>query len=128
MPHPVFLLQAAMRLRGKVLKKDENPSDRDYSGGGYYYQRSIAIYLREDHSFLYEERTFSSVRAGELSSSLESPTIRQEGTWKIEFRNESPHLVLRQPDDSVFREWAVKDGGINIEYLDGVGWNKYQIA
>ena len=62
--HPVFLLQAAMRLKGKILKKDENSGDRDHSGDGYYYQRSIAIYLREDHSFLYKERTFSSVRAG----------------------------------------------------------------
>jgi hypothetical protein len=128
MPHPVFLLEAAMRLKGKVLKKEENSSDRDYSGGGYYYEKVKAIYLYEDHTFLYEEKTFSSVRAGDLSRTLESPTNRQGGTWKMEFRNESPHLVLRQPDDSVFRAWSVKDGGVGVEYLDGVAWNRYKIA
>lgn len=125
--HPVFLLEAAMRLKGKVLKKDENSYDGDYSGGSVYYQKAIAIYLYEDHSFRYEEKTFSSVRAGGLSLPSES-TNRQEGRWKMEFHHETPHLVLRQTDDSVFRMWAVKDGGVGVEYLDDVAWNRYRIT
>lgn len=51
-------------LRGKVLRRDENQSDRDYSGGSFYFEKSKALFLFEDGTFRYEEKTFSSVSGG----------------------------------------------------------------
>ena len=48
-------------LRGKKLQRAQNQPDRDYSGGGFYYEESEILHLFVDHTFHYEKRKFSSV-------------------------------------------------------------------
>jgi hypothetical protein len=112
-------------LRGKKLQHEENQSDRDYSAGGFYSEKSEAIYLFADQTFRYEKRTFSSVSGGGLSLPSESKRTA-EGNWAVEMVAGEPHLVLRK-DESVIESWRTSDGGVGVQYLNGVRWNRYKM-
>jgi hypothetical protein len=111
-------------LSGKVLRRAENQFDRDASSSSYF-ERSKAIFLHEDGSFRYEERTFSQVSTAGMSL----PSERRhagEGTWNVELMAGRPALVLRQ-DGRVAAWWHTREGGMGIQYLDGEPWNRYRI-
>ena len=112
-------------LRGKKLQREENQSDRDYSGGGFYSEKSEAIYLFADQTCRHEKRTFSSVSGGGLSLPSESKRTT-EGRWAVEIVAGMPHLVLRK-DGSVVESWRTRDGGVGVQYLNGVRWGRYKM-
>jgi hypothetical protein len=124
---PAHALAATWRLSGKVLKKEHNSFDRDYSGGSAYSENSVSVYLYEDKSFLYERKSFSSLSGGGFSLPSESHD-REEGRWKVEATEAGAVLILRRADGSVFQSWAVKDGGRGVEYLDGEAWGRCRIG
>ncbi len=112
-------------LGGKKLQREENQSNRDYSGGGFYSEKSEAIYLFADHTFRHEKRTFSSVSGGRLSLPSESKRTA-EGKWAVEMVAGESHLVLRK-DGSVVESWRTSDGGMGVQYLNGVRWSRYKM-
>ena len=108
-----------------MLSRAENQFDRDCSGASSYLERSKAIFLHEDGTFRYEERTFSQVCAGGMSLPSER---RQsgEGTWTVELVTDRPALVLRQ-DGRVAGWWHTRNGGAGVQYLDGEPWSRERI-
>jgi hypothetical protein len=119
------LEQLISTLRGKKLQREENQSDRDYSGGGFYSEMSDAIYLFADRTFRKERRVFSSISGGGLSRPSESMSVA-EGRWTVEMVDGAPHLVLRS-EGSVIASWRTRDGGVGVQYLDGVRWGRYKM-
>src|SRR5262249_31882407 len=103
----------------------ENQFDRDRSGASSYFERSKAIFLHEDRTFRYEERTFSQVCAAGMSRPSER---RQsgEGTWTGEVGTDRPALVLRQ-GGRVVACWHRREGGAGVQYLDGEPWSRHRI-
>jgi len=112
-------------LGGKVLKREQNQSDRDYSGGGFYSEQSESIALYADATFRYEKRSFSSVSGGGLSLPSERKHV-ETGTWVVEaVDGEDARLVLRK-GRAIFKSWETSDGGTGVQYLDGVRWARYR--
>jgi hypothetical protein len=109
-------------LRGKVLKRAKNHSDRGYSGSGSYSERTERLALHDYGTYTYEERSFSSVSIPGMTLPRESRSS-SEGTWSVEMRNGDPSLVLRSSggEDQV---WRTEDGGRGVQYLDGVPWSR----
>lgn len=116
------------RLLGKVLKREENSFDRDYGGGSSFYEKSIALYLYKDDTFLLRVRTFSSLSSGGLSLPSESER-ETTGTWRVGVSGTQPALELRLDGGQVFAAWALRTTTPQgIEYMDGEPWNRYQIG
>lgn len=124
-PREPELTALAVVLRDKVLRKQSNNFDRDYSGGSSYSERTEAIYLCGDGSFRYEISSFSTVSAGGMTFS--TPRSRERfGEWKIDRVAGQPALVLIE-DGEVTSWWHTRDGGTGVQYLDGVAWERYRI-
>ena len=112
-------------LSGKILKRAQNQSDRDYSGGGFYSEQSESIALYADATFRYEKRSFSSVSAGGMSLPCERKTA-EIGTWSVQVTRDDARLVLCK-GGAIFRSWKTRDGGTGVQYLDGVLWSRYRM-
>ena len=112
-------------LSGKILKRVQNQSDRDYSGGGFYSVQSESISLFADATFRFEKRSFSSVSSGGLSLPCERKLV-EIGTWAVECAGDDACLVLRK-GNAVFRTWKTRDGGTGVQYLDGTPWERYRM-
>ena len=112
-------------LSGKILKRAQNQSDRDYSGGGFYSEQSESISLYADATFRYEKRSFSSVSGGGLSFPCERK-LAETGTWSVQMIGGDARLVLRK-GAAIFRSWKTRDGGTGVQYLDGVLWSRYRM-
>lgn len=112
-------------LRGKILKREQNRSDRDYSGGGFYSEQSESIRLYADSTFRYENRSFSSVSGAGLSLPCER-THAEAGTWAVEPAGNGARLVLRK-GRAIFKSWETTDGGTDVQFLDGRRWGRYRM-
>ena len=113
-------------LRGKKLQREKNQSDRDYSGGGFYYEESETLYLFADHRFRYEKRRSSSVSGTGLARPPSENKRAEEGAWAVEILKGAPHLVLRM-DGSVYKIWRTRNGGVGVQYLDSERWERYKM-
>ena len=112
-------------LSGKILKRSQNQSDRDYSGGGFYNERSETLSLYADGSFRYQQCSFSSVSSGGLSFPYERKST-ETGTWSVEFAGDDARLVLRK-GGTLFKSWKTTDGGTGVQYLDSTRWARYRM-
>jgi hypothetical protein len=113
-------------LRGKKLQREQNQSDRDYSGGGFYHEATETLHLFADYTFQYEKRRFSAISSGSLALPPSEQTRTEEGIWAVEILEGAPHLVLRM-DGSVCKSWRTRDGGVGVQYLDNERWERYKM-
>jgi len=113
-------------LRGKKLQREQNQSDRDYSGGGFYHEASETLHLLPDHTFRYKKRRFSAISGSGLALPPSEQTRTEEGIWAVEIIAGAPHLVLRM-DGSVCKSWRTRDGGMGVQYLDSERWERYKM-
>jgi hypothetical protein len=123
----VMRIETIMNLKGKVLRREENQFDRDYSGGCSHYEKSQRLLLHANDTFRFEQK----VAISGLSSGLNLPSERihvNTGTWTIEMRQGRTALVLKHIDGTEFTWWYTEDGGPGIQYLDGKPWNRYLIS
>ena len=115
------------RLLGKVLRREENSFDRDYSGGSSFSEKSMAIFLYKDNTFLFQVKSFSSLSGGGLSLPSESKRDTS-GTWKVVASGSNPALELKLDDGQVLGTWILQTAARQgVEYLDGQPWNRYLI-
>ena len=86
----------------------ENSFDRDHSGGGYYQTVRRDLQLYPGGTFRLDERGFSRVSAGGLSSML--PIARSRtGRWSVTAARETAWLMLSG------------EGGDELYVLSGAG-------
>ncbi len=78
-----------------------------------------------DQTFRHEKRMFSSVSGGGISRPSESMRT-MEGNWTVEMVAGEPHLVLRE-SGLVVESWRTSDGGVGVQYLNGVRWSRYKM-
>lgn len=112
-------------LEGKVLRRQANASDSDFSGGGWYEERNLALFLFKDGTFRWEKDTHSVVRGGGMSL----PSRRQEthvGNWQLDVRNGLAELVLIE-EGREFGRWATSDAGPGVQVIGTESWNRYLI-
>jgi hypothetical protein len=118
MPHDPFAAlveQWTARLRRSRFTLSENAFDRDYSGGGYYQEIRRDLQLHPDGTFRLDERGFSRVSAGSLSSML--PISRSlTGRWSVTAARET--AWLRLSSESVNQLYVLSGAGTTI-LLDG---------
>jgi hypothetical protein len=108
-------------LCGKVLRLEENQRDRDYSGGGFYYDNRKTLFLFADGTFRYEQHSSSRVSSGGLSQPLRRDTI-DHGTWKVGMLDGKPILGLLDKDGEVVEWWNATLGG-HQQLLNGKPWD-----
>lgn len=113
-------------LRGKVLRRADNHYEGGYSGGSSYYETSHALFLYEDGTFRYHQKTVTSISAGGMSLPSERADSHS-GTWGVQFVKDEPALVLRNADRSVLTWWHTRTGS-GIQYLDGKPWTRKLIG
>jgi len=112
-------------LQGKVLRRREEDVSGGVSGVISSVEKKYALFLYADGTFLYEERTFTSVTSGGFTVPSEE-TRSGEGTWSVEAVAGNPALVLKQ-DGEVTKWWHIREGGPGMQYLDGHEWHRYYI-
>jgi hypothetical protein len=117
------LLLSRLDLCGKVLRREENQRDRDYSGGGFYYDNTKTLFLFADGTFRYEQHSFSRVSSGGFSQPLQRDTTSR-GTWKVRMVDGKPTLGLLDKDGELVEWWHVTSGGgLHQRRLDGKPWD-----
>jgi hypothetical protein len=110
-------------LTGKVLRLAENKHDRDYSGGGFYYEIRKTLFLFADGTFRYEQHSSTRVSSGGLSLPSQRDTT-DRGTWKVGMLDGKAILALQGKDGSVFQWWyAAYGGGSHRQLLDDKPWD-----
>jgi hypothetical protein len=118
-----LLMTLTENLTGKVLRREENQRDSDYSGGGFYYDSRKTLFLFADGTFRYEQHSSSRVSSGGLSSPSQRDTT-DRGTWKVGMLDGKPFLALQGKDGSVFEWWHLTlGGGAHRQLLDGKPWD-----
>ena len=112
------------RLTGVVLRREESERDRDYSGGGFFYESRKTLLLFADGTFRYQQHSFSRVSSGGMS--LGSPRDQtDDGTWKVAMFEGKPILGLLGKDGSVVEWWHATLGGAwHQQLLDGKPWDR----
>lgn len=120
------LVTLRQTLSGKVLRREKNQFDRDYSRDTAYYESSQAISLYADGTFRYEERQFMSVSAGTFTFNPGEKHIVHTGTWQVEADGANTVLVLTSNGAVLWRA-ITRDGGPGVQYLDGEAWNRYRL-
>jgi hypothetical protein len=124
-PAPV-LAELQQALTGKLLSHTENQSDRDYSGGSSYFERTQKLSLYPDGTFRFDLRTFTRVSSSGISLPSENSSS-DEGTWRVQMVKEKPGLVLLRADGSVLTWWHTRSGGAGVQYLDEVAWKRFRL-
>lgn len=112
-------------LSHKKLKKERVNSDRDYSGGGWFDEKTESIFLCSDKSFAFIIESFSSVSSGGFSMPSQS---RNEyfGTWDVIEENGTLYLMLFYQDGSQ-EKLQTKNLGTGLQQLNYQTWNRYLI-
>jgi hypothetical protein len=119
----LLLSRLTEKLCGRVLRLEKNQRDRDYSGGGFYYDSSKTLFLFADGTFRYEQHLSSRVSSGGLSQPLQRDTTAR-GTWKVGMLDGKPILGLLDKDGEVVESWhATLGGGGHQQLLDGKPWD-----
>jgi hypothetical protein len=114
-------LEHSAQLSGKVLRRSENQGDT-----GYFWEKSVAIFLYDDSSFRYIDRRSGSVSGGGLSRPFDKEVVA-EGRWTVETRGFAFHLVLEQGGVEAM-SWRSENRGVSLHYLDDEAWDRYLIA
>lgn len=107
-PFAALVEQWTTRLRRSRFTLSENAFDRDYSGGGYYQEVRRDLQLHPDGTFRLDERGFSRVSAGGMSSMLPISRSRT-GQWSVTAARETAWLRLSS------------EGGNELYVLSGAG-------
>jgi hypothetical protein len=119
----MVLSRLTEKLCGKVLRFEETQRNRDYSGGGFFYDKTKTLFLFADGTFRYEQHLFSRVSSGGLSQPLQRDTSHR-GTWKVGILDGKPILGLLDKDGEVVEWWhATLGGGGHQQLLDGIQWD-----
>jgi hypothetical protein len=114
-PFAALADQWSARLRRSRFTTSENTSDRDYSGGGYYQELRRDLQLHPDGSYRLDERGFSRVSAGGMSSML--PIARSRtGRWSVTAARDKAWLGLSSEGG---RELYLLSAAGTTLYLDG---------
>jgi hypothetical protein len=92
-PFAALVEQWTVRLRRSRFTLSENAFDRDYSGGGYDQEVRRDLHLHPDRTFRLDERGFSRVSAGGMSSMLPISRSRT-GRWSVTATREKAWLML----------------------------------
>ena len=118
------------RLSGKVLRREANAIDSDFSGGSSFHEDSTAIFLHANDTFRYEHSSSSRLSAGGLSLSSGGPRRQVvTGTWWVVSDGMNPVLELKHEDGTIFGTWRLQVPRLqDVEYLDGEPWRRYLIA
>jgi hypothetical protein len=111
-------------LASKVLKRSTNQGDSGY-GSSSYLERTEAISLYSDHTFVWRKESFSSVSSGGLSMPSEQKRSTS-GQWTAQIVEGKPALVLWNGDELV-TWWHARSGGSGIQYLDQDRWERYKM-
>jgi hypothetical protein len=118
--------QTTMNLKDKVLRREENQFDQDYSKGSCYYEKSQRLILYGNFAFHFEQKVLASVSGNKPGLPSERHQINT-GRWAVEMRQGRTALVLNNSDGSEFTWWYIEDGGSGVQYLDGKAWNRSSI-
>ena len=110
-------------LSNKKLKKQNVNSDRDYSGGGWFDEKTETLYLCSDKSFAFIIESFSSVSTGGLYLPSQS---RNEyyGYWDVLEENFITYLLLFYQDGSQ-EKLQTRNLGTGLQELNYQTWNRY---
>ena len=112
-------------LSGRVLRREENGYEGDYSGGSSYWERRRALSLYDDGTFYLDEQSFTTISSGGMSLPSENRETAQ-GTWTVQDVEGRPALALWNEDDTSLTWWHVahdvSDPG--AVYLDGEPWSR----
>jgi hypothetical protein len=114
-PFAALVEQWTARLRRSRFTLSENAFDRDYSGGGYYQEVRRDLQLHPDGTFRLDDRGFSRVSAGGMSSMLPISRSRT-GRWSVTATREKAWLML---SSDAGNELYVLSGAGSTMLLDG---------
>lgn len=112
-------------LSNKKLKKERVNSDRDYSGGGWFDEKTESLFLCSDKSFAFVVESFSSVSSGGFSMPSQS---RNEyfGSWDVTEENGVFYLWLFHQDGSQ-EKLQTRNLGTGLQELNYQTWNRYRM-
>jgi len=122
---PADLEYLTSLLRGKVLRRREADVGGGVSGVISSVEKKYALFLYPDGTFLYEERTFTSVTSGGFTVPSEQ-NKSGKGTWSVDAVAGKPALVLKQ-DGTVSKWWHTREAGPGMQYLGDQEWHRYSI-
>ena len=71
-------------LRGKKLQRAQNQPDRDYSGGGFYYEESEILHLIVDHTFTTRSGSLARFLAAACPCHPLGARGPRKGVWAVE--------------------------------------------
>lgn len=112
-------------LSDRKLKKERVSSDRDYSGGGWFDERTESLFLCSDKSFAFIVESFSRVSSGGFSMPSQS---RNEyfGSWDVTEENGTLYLWLFHQDGSQ-EKLQTRNLGTGLQELNYQTWNRYRM-
>jgi hypothetical protein len=112
-------------LSDRKLKKERVSSDRDYSGGGWFDEKTESLFLCSDKSFAFIVESFSSVSSGGFSLPSQS---RNEyfGSWDVTEENGILYLLLFHQDGSQ-EKLQTRNLGTGLQELNYQTWHRYLI-
>jgi hypothetical protein len=112
-------------LSDRKLKKESVNSDRDYSGGGWFDEKTESLFLCSDKSFAFIIESFSSVSSGGFSMPSQS---RNEyfGSWDVIEENDVLYLLLLHQDGSQ-EKLQTRNLGAGLQQLNNQTWHRYLI-
>lgn len=112
-------------LSDRKLKKERVSSDRDYSGGGWFDEKTESLFLCSDKSFAFIVESFSSVSSGGFSLPSQS---RNEyfGSWDVTEDNGILYLLLFHQDGSQ-EKLQTRNLGTGLQELNYQTWHRYLI-
>jgi hypothetical protein len=112
-------------LSDRKLQKQTINSDRDYSGGGWFDEKTKTIILCSDNSFAYIVQSFVSVTGGSMSLPSQS---RNEyfGTWSVTLENGTLYLILNYQDGSQ-EKLQTRNLGFGSQEINYEAWGRFLI-
>lgn len=110
-------------LSDRKLKRERVNSDRDYSGGGWFDEKTESLFLCSDKSFAFIIESFSSVSSGGFSMPSQS---RKEyfGSWDVIDEDGILYLILIYQDGSQ-EKLQTRNLGTGLQQLNYQTWNRY---
>lgn len=117
------VLEMISILSDKKLKRENVNSDRDYSGGGWFDEKTESLFLWSDRNFTFVIESFSSVSSGGFSLPSQS---RKEyfGTWNVIEENFTLYLILTYQNGAQEKIQS-RNLGRGLHELEYKTWNRY---
>lgn len=110
-------------LSNKKLKKQKVNSDRDYSGGGWFDEKTETLYLSSNKTFAFIIESFSSVSSGGMYLPSHGRS-EHYGYWDVIEENFTTYLLLFHQDGSQ-EKLQSKNLGRGLHELNHQAWNRY---